>query len=244
MFSLKKKVSVSEGEYNLTSSQQEYFDILEQMNPDAKLRKAINSAKKSLSALPDASTAQVDPDTRLDPISRSYAALTGDVGSTSTNAVYGSPKLKEAIENTYGMFNSFSEERLPNPSGSIYNFAGGYSNEIDYEAPSNGLIYGTLKSNHLLEKGHYLRLSSFNNEIIYYTITQIERMKNAEEDFARYDFIAKKTPSENLANKNFYYYRPFHDRDDVFGFDNQRIIFSWSKPENLPYDKSDYEDWD
>jgi len=242
VFGSKKKVSASEEEYNLTSSQQEYFDILEQMNPDAKLRKAINSAKKSLSALPAASTAQVDPDARLDPISRSYAALGGAAGSPPASIVSSSLKLKEVTKNTY--FTSFSEERLPAPSGSIYNFAGGYSNEIDYEAPSNGLIYGTLKSNHLLEKGHYLRLSSFNNEIIYYTITQIERMKNAEEDFARYDFIAKKTPSENLANKNFYYYRPFHDRDDVFGFDNQRIIFSWSEPENSPYDKSDYEGWD
>lgn len=236
MFGFKKKVAPVEEVYNLTKPQQDYFDILEQMNPNPSLRKAMNAAKKSLSALPAVSADLVDTSDDLDPISRSYAALGGDVDSLPVSIIDGPPKLKEVIKNTYGMFSSFSEERLPNSSGNMYNFAASYGNEIDYETPSNGLIYGTLKSNHLLEKGHYLRLSSFNDEIIYYTINQIERIKNAEEDFARYDFVAKKTSSEVLANKNFYYYRPFHDRNDVFGYDNRRIIFSWGKPE--------VEDWD
>lgn len=236
MFGFKKKVAPIEETYKLTKPQQEYFDLLEQMNPNPSLRKAMNAAKKSLSALPAVPAELVDTSDDLDPISRSYAALTENGGSTSTSIVDDSLKLKEVIKHTYSMFNSLTEERLPNASGSMYNFAASYGSEIDYEAPSNGLIYGTIKSNHLIEKGHYLRLSSFNDEIIYYTITQIERIKNAEEDFARYDFVAKKTSSEVLVNKNFYYYRPFHDRDDVFGYDNRRILFSWGKPE--------VEDWD
>jgi hypothetical protein len=236
MFGFKKKAPPTEETYTLTESQQTYFDILEQMNPNPSLRKAMDAAKKSLSALPAVPGELIDTDSDLDPISRSYAALTGDVDSAPTGAIGDSLKLKEVIKTTYGMFTSLSEEHLPDPSGNMYNYAASYGSEIDYETPSIGLIYGTLKSNRLLEKGHYLRLSSFSDEITYYVITQIERIKDTEEDFARYDFVAERALPKNLVNKNFHYHRPFHDRDDVFGYDRQRIVFSWGT--------SEVEDWD